>query len=62
MLEADLKDEYEAVDNYEQHISRIEDLTIKRKLTEIRDEELHHIEELKALLHSNLDNLVRRLK
>ena len=48
-----IKDEYEAVDGYKETISKLdteEDWRMIANLTEIQEEELEHIEELKFML------------
>ncbi|MFW6007675.1 MAG: hypothetical protein ACOCP8_00300 [archaeon] len=51
LLEDDLEDEYKAIGMYQEHINKIDIPEIKKVLIHIRDEEQHHVDELKELIN-----------
>jgi hypothetical protein len=56
-LKKDLELEDEAIKTYEEHIEATDDEDLKEKLTEIKDEEIHHVGELKDELMKLLDQI-----
>lgn len=53
LLKKDLQGEYDAINMYQKHIDTIDNPEIKAKLTEIMNEEKHHVDELTELLNKH---------
>ena len=50
----DLEGEYTAIEDYNKHIAMTNNPVIKKELQHIRDEEEHHVDELKDLLEKEV--------
>lgn len=62
LLKEDLKGEYDAINMYDNHITKIDNIEIKEMLIHIRDEEKEHVEELTELISKYNNTIVSRLK
>jgi rubrerythrin len=54
LLEQDLQGEYDAINQYNDHIAKLDNEEIKNKLIEIRNEEEVHAKEIKELINKYL--------